>query len=165
VKSVDGRTTAEREPDAVSCDAADNAVVSDAADRLRGGCRSVGGWDIADFTMRVRPTVSDGAAAFAVRCGVTEMNPFKDPAGFDQLQGRCRGTIELRGRHGEDYGKTTFGFDSDPGRSTAASVTVPLTPAGRKALRHGALVVVEAGALSSNGWTFTPAGFRAVLGR
>jgi hypothetical protein len=164
IRSLDGRTRDQNEADTVSCDAADGPVDSDAADRLTGDCESVGGWDIAQFEMKTRPTLTDEGAKFAVSCGATESESYRGPDGYDHLRFRCRGSLALRGGSGEEFGSASFAFDVEPFNPVAGSVTVPLTPAGRQALQSGALVEVEATAQSADGWNFTPAGYRAVLG-
>ena len=75
----------------------------------------------------------------------------------------CHGRLSLRSLDGEDFGSTTFRFEAPDETTPLVTVAVPLTAAGRQSLQDGAVIEVEAQAISANGWTFPAAGFKAFM--
>lgn len=71
--------------------------------------------------------------------------------------------MHLRGLDGDDFGSTTFQFEMEDYRTPLVNVTVPLTAAGRTSMQAGAIVEVDAQAISANGWNMPAAGFRAFM--
>ena len=157
---ADSAQALDRRPDEVRCDAADDPVKSDPRDRLR-GCRRIEGWDVAELEMWVQPRLTADAAIFTLRCGATELE--EDPASGSTDVWRCRGRLTVRGSDGELFGTRTFAFVVEGERTPWVTVAVPLSAAGRDAIRRGTVVRVTARALSLNGWKRPTAGYRAFV--
>jgi hypothetical protein len=157
--SLDGLEREDFQADDVRCDSRDQAVESDPKDRLR-GCRRVKGWDIALLDMRVKPDLTAEGARFTFRCDSTE----SEQVSSSEIIFRCHGRIAVRSRSGEDYGSQEFSFETDSGGNDEHSVTVPLTAGGRRAIRRGEVVTVDAQPLSTSGYNIPPAGYRAPIG-
>jgi hypothetical protein len=166
MRSLDSSDRDEIEADDVRCDHRDRPVMSDPLDRLR-DCRRVVGWEVADLEMGIRPNLTPEGAEFPLRCGVTQFDEETDPqTGFTtEITPRCRGRLTLRGADGTEYGSEEFSFEMDrpPLRTSWKKVTVPLTDAGRDAIGAQEVIQMDAEALSSDGFTFAPAGYRALL--
>jgi hypothetical protein len=145
----------DQEPDEVRCDSRDGPVVSDPADRLR-ACSVLEGWDQV-LWLDVQPQITDDRATFTLSCGTTESA--EPGSGF---LGRCHGRLSLKSLAGDDLGSTIFQFGSNED-GTLFNVTVPLTAAGQKSLRDGAVIEVEAQAISADGWHFPIAGYRTFI--
>ena len=158
--SLDSLADDEVEADEVSCDAEDQAVESDPQDRLH-DCLRVRGWDVSSLDMATTPQLTTEGAAFHVLCGPTE----SEQVSSSEIVFRCHGRLIIRSAAGEEYGSREFSFDVEffP-MQTEQTVTVPLTDAGRAAIQRGDLVIVEAEALSSNGFDIPSAGYRAPIG-
>jgi hypothetical protein len=75
----------------------------------------------------------------------------------------CHGRLVLKSLDGEDFGSTTFRFEAPDETTPLVPVAVPLTAAGRQSLHVGAVVELEAQAISANGWSFPEAGFKAFM--
>jgi hypothetical protein len=158
--AFDSSRNHQRPSDEIRCDRRDLPVGSDPADRLR-GCKAIAGWDDALSELLVQPRLTDDAATFKLRCGTTEITD--DPATGLPIF-RCHGRLSLTDLKGDDLGSTTFQFElPDPDVTPLVSVTVPLTAAGRTRLRAGTVVVVEAHAVSVNGWHYPVAGYRTFM--
>jgi hypothetical protein len=147
--------------DVVRCDDADAAVASDPLDRLH-GCALVSGWAgaFSFVELRVEPQVTDNSAVFTLRCGPTDSEVDPDDG---TVSSRCRGELVVRAPAGQEFGRSAFEFDvpfssSQPPRT----VEVPLTAAGREAIRAGTVVQVEAEAISDDA-DFSVAGYRAFI--
>lgn len=157
-RSLDSFDPGGKNADDVRCDADDAPVESDAADRLH-GCGAVKGWFLYDLELRVMPRLVDESAVFSLSCRPTEM---WQRDGVEWIK-RCRGQLSLKKLDGAVLGATTFELDVQAERTPLVDVPVPLTPAGRTSLLAGALIEVEARALSAAGSMIPPAGYRAFL--
>ena len=159
---ADTADTLDDRRDDVRCDARDRPVESDPNDRLR-RCVRIRGWDIGELELRVQPQLTADAAIFTLRCGITEMEQREDPTTGSVFIKRCRGQLTVRGADGAPFGSQAFTFEMVGERTPYVTVTVPLTPAGREAIRQGAVVQVEAEAFSANGWRLPTAGYRTFM--
>jgi Ca2+-binding RTX toxin-like protein len=131
--------SAGRLADRVTCGAGTDVVVSGRNDTLTGDCEQ----SHASFlTVGVRPKLTADTATFDVRCSGGRAAP------------RCNGTIAIASPGGTLYAQGPYSVLADD-NAPFTPVTIPLTDAGRQALRSRTLAAVTFGRAG---------GYRARLG-